>query len=104
MAQIESTVIIDCVGCHHRPENCKKMMDDPEWSDHMSLVDDPTNEYDPKAIAIKYKDVLVGYVPRHKQAEVRHLVGKTMKWAISGTKFIDTARTLLKWVEFQVEC
>lgn len=104
MAQTESTVIIDCVGCHHRPQNCKKMMDDPDWANYMSLQFDPKNEYDPNAIAIYYKDVLVGYVPRHKQAEVRPLVGKPMQWAIAGTKFIDVERTLLKWVEFQVEC
>lgn len=102
MGQVQPHVTLDCVGCHYRPENCRKMMADVDWASHMTLEYEPENEYDPDAIAFRHKGITVGYIPKEKQAEARQYVGKKMAWEIINSKFRDQEMTILQWVEFGV--
>ena len=36
----------------------------------LNLVPEPENEYDPNAVAIKYNDVMLGYVPKTFSSEI----------------------------------
>lgn len=50
---------------HHKLHTCIK---DLSVGQELNLVPDPENRFDPNAVAIKYGDVMLGYVPKAKGA------------------------------------
>lgn len=52
---------------HH---NIKHVIDELETGDELDLVPEPTNQYDPNAVAVQYEGVMIGYVPKKHSAEV----------------------------------
>lgn len=50
-----------------------------ETFDNVSLVEEPTNEFDPNAIYVAYKGVKLGYIKKGSTARVRNLLKKEHK-------------------------
>lgn len=46
------------------------------WTDKVKMVDEPDNEYDPKAIAIYADDIKIGYVKKGSTGRIRNLLKK----------------------------
>lgn len=104
MAQTITTVIT-IVGCQYRVNACDQMGADPQWFEHLHLKFDPDNEYDSKAIAVEYKDMLVGYVSKKTRDNVWDFLEKGVQpttWKINEAKFTPDPDCVLQWVEFEV--
>lgn len=82
----------------------KDVLDDITEGDNLMLAPEPTNKFDPNAVAIYFdngsKQAMIGYVPKKLSSEVSAMieVGKDIECVL--TKFNKTATP---WEIFDVE-
>ena len=102
-----------CVGVQHRPKSLHRMLcEDGDFMHHLTLVPEPTNKFDPNAIAVLYKGNVAGYIPKDDTDETRNFLAylrgfssTKWNWEITGAKFMADNVTP-QWFSFTitVEC
>ena len=69
-----------------------KVMDVLKEEDFLSMVLEPSNQYDPNAVRLEFRDVMIGYVPMKISADISALIMSDEE--LWGCKIIE-----LKWDE-----
>ena len=65
----------------------------------LDLVPEPENEYDPNAVAIKFNDTMLGYVPKKFSAEVAAILETTG----ASCKVTKLDMAMKPWEQLEVE-
>lgn len=81
---------------HHQ---LKQIINDLEEGYELDLVPEPDNKFDPNAIAIKYDEVMLGYVPKKFSAEVSAMIESGKEMVCSVTILNRTAKP---WEQLEV--
>ena len=56
---------------HHDIYKVEKILKE---EDFLSMVLEPSNQYDPNAVRLEFRDVMIGYVPRTISADIAALI------------------------------
>jgi hypothetical protein len=85
------------------------MVADDHCEEKLRVIPEPTNKYNPKAVAVYYSNHHIGYIPDDKLGDVENFFAwkKTVK-VVSERSFIiqaklDPATNLPTWLEFGIE-
>jgi len=82
---------------HHDSYKCQDAM---AVDDFLSMVLEPTNKFDPNAVRLEFRDIMIGYVPARISAEVSALVTDPENlWAC---KLIELNKDNKPWERFKV--
>ncbi len=57
----------------------KSLWADMKVGDHLALIREPANAYDPRAIRVEWHGVKLGYVPRRENADIARLMDNGAK-------------------------
>ena len=83
----------------------KSVINDLSEGDHLLLVPEPTNKYDPNAVQIRYLNenytgTMLGFVPKKFSSEVAAAfeIGKNLQCAL-----VELNRTAKPWEQAKVE-
>lgn len=118
MEQIQSEItkvefVSSCVGMQHRPKSIhRQICEDGDFMQHLTIVPEPSNKYDPLAMSVLYRGSVLGYIPktdtdgaRDFQAYLRGFSKVKQTWEITESKFMADNETP-QWFAFiiKVEC
>jgi len=96
-----------CVGVkHHNRKVVDAMTSDENHAAHLTLVPEPTNPHDPRAVAVCYKTRPVGHVcadyveDAHAFLAEAEKEGGKMVWEVTKAKL---SNDVLQWFEFEIK-
>ena len=99
-----------CVGMQYRSKaGIEAMVADDKCEYKLSVIAEPSNKYNPKAIAVYYAQHHIGYIPDDKLEEAHEfLAWKKTVTVTSAVSFINQAKLdpqtqLPVWIEFGIE-
>ena len=99
-----------CVGMQYRSKvGIEAMINDPKCEYKLSIIAEPTNKYNPKAVAVYYAQHHIGYIPDDKlDAAHQFLAWKKTVIPTSSVSFItkanlDPVNNHPIWIEFGIE-
>lgn len=99
-----------CVGMQYRPKaDIEAMIADNNCESKLSMIAEPTNKYNPKAVAVYYANRHIGYIPDDKLFEAHEfLAWKKTVTVMSEISFInkanlDPVNNFPIWIEFGIE-
>jgi len=81
--------------------DAKALWNDMQVGDALTLVREPANPHDANAVRVEWRGHLLGYVPRHENADVARQLdrGTTLRARISR---LQPSRSPSKRIEFEV--
>lgn len=87
-------IFSEIVGVHFRPAEAKAIHNDLQIGQHVDLIPEPDNNYDPNAVMVYSDNVHIGYVARVNNYEIADYLNSGGEHAVAtvnrreGNKFV----------------